>query len=51
MTMFLALALSCTMALTGDRTLKERVYRAVYLLICSLTLVIGGSWMMSLIEG
>jgi hypothetical protein len=49
--LFLSLLLSGAVALPGDRSMRERVYRATYVfLACTVSLIAGG-WLMYLVHG
>jgi hypothetical protein len=46
-----AVLLSCAMALIGNRSLRERIYIATYLLFCCAVSTLVGGWAMYLIHG
>jgi hypothetical protein len=46
-----AVLLSCGMALIGNRSLRERIYVATYLLLCCAVSTLVGGWAMYLIHG
>jgi hypothetical protein len=50
-TLLAALLLSAAMALLGNRSLRERLYAATYLLLCCVVSTAVGSWLMYLIHG
>jgi hypothetical protein len=50
-TLLAALLLSVSMALLGDRNLRERLYAATYLFLCCTLATVVGSWGMYLIHG
>jgi hypothetical protein len=50
-TVLLSLLLSAAVALMGNRSLKERLYVATYVMLCYAVLTVGGSWAMFLIHG
>ena len=50
-TLLVAILLSSAMALTGSRSLRERLYAATYLLLCCTVTTLVGSWLMYLIHG
>jgi hypothetical protein len=50
-TLLVALLLSVVMALLGKRSLRERLYAAIYLFLCFAAATVAGSWGMYLIHG
>jgi len=48
--LLLALLLSAVMAVTGEGTVRERVYHACYVFISSTAAVIAGAWLMFFVE-
>ena len=50
-TLLVALMLSVVMALLGKRSLRERLYAAIYLFLCFAAATVAGSWGMYLIHG
>jgi hypothetical protein len=50
-TLLLALLMSAATALRGNRSARDRVYHAVYLMLSCLIATVGGSWIMYLIHG
>jgi hypothetical protein len=50
-TLLVALLLSLAMALIGNRSLRDRLYEAIYLLLCCAVTTLVGSWAMYLIHG
>ena len=49
-TFLLAILLSAVIALTGDRGARERLYHSIYMFLLVIATVVGGSWIMFLIE-
>jgi hypothetical protein len=49
--LLVAVLLSSAMALIGNRSLRERLYLATYLLLCFAGSTLVGSWAMYLIHG
>jgi hypothetical protein len=49
--LLVAVLLSSAMALIGNRSLRERVYAATYLLLCCAATTLVGGWIMYLIHG
>jgi len=49
--MVVAALLSSAMALIGNRSLRERLYVATYLLLCCAVTTLVGGWVMYLIHG
>jgi hypothetical protein len=50
-TLLLAILISFATALPGDRSARERVYRAAYTFFSCTLAVIAGGWLMYLIHG
>jgi hypothetical protein len=50
-TLLMAVLLSVVMALLGKRSLRERLYAAIYLFLCFAAATVAGSWGMYLIHG
>jgi hypothetical protein len=50
-TLLVAVLLSSAMALIGNRSLRERLYAATYLLVCCGVSTVAGSWIMYAIHG
>ncbi|HMC57698.1 MAG TPA: hypothetical protein VKJ01_00770 [Candidatus Solibacter sp.] len=50
-TLLVAVLLSAAMALLGNRSRLERLYVAIYLLLCCAVTTLVGSWAMYLIHG
>jgi hypothetical protein len=50
-TFVLALLLSAAMALLGNRSARERLHAAAYLLFCCGVATLAGGWVMFLIHG
>ena len=50
-TLLVAVLLSAAMALLGNRSVRERLYVATYLLLCCAATTLVGSWAMYLIHG
>jgi hypothetical protein len=49
--LLVAVLLSLAMALIGNRSLRERLYVATYLLLCFAVTTLVGGWAMYLIHG
>jgi hypothetical protein len=49
--MLVAVLLCGAMALMGNRSIRERVYVATYLLLCCAVTTLVGGWVMYLIHG
>jgi hypothetical protein len=50
-TLLLAVLLSVGMAALGKRSPRERLYAAIYVVLCSVAATLAGSWGMYLIHG
>ena len=50
-TLLVAVLLSVVMALLGKRSLRERLYAAMYVFLCFAAATVAGSWGMYLIHG
>lgn len=50
-TLLAATFLSTGIAFSENRPTREAVYRAVYLLACSMATIVAGSWLMRAIHG
>jgi hypothetical protein len=50
-TLLVAVLLSSAMALIGNRSVRERLYAATYLLLCCAVTTLVGGWVMYLIHG
>ena len=50
-TLLVAVVLSAALALLGNRSLLERLYATIYLLLCCAVTTLVGSWVMYLIHG
>ena len=50
-TLLLAVLISAATALLGNRSVRDRVYYAAYLLLSCLIATLAGSWIMYLIHG
>ena len=46
-----AAVLSAGMAFSENRPSRESLYRAIYLLLCSMAILVAGSWAMRAIHG
>jgi hypothetical protein len=51
LTMLMATLISGVIALLGNRSRRERLYHAGYLLVGCVATVVAGSWIMYLIHG
>jgi hypothetical protein len=49
-TLLTALVLAVALAMTGDRTPRERLYAAIRGYVCCLAITVAGSWIMFLIH-
>lgn len=49
--LLLAVLLSAAVSLIGNRTVRERLYAGVYMLLCCGAAMLAGSWTMYLIHG
>ena len=49
--LLVAILISSAMALIGNRSLRERLYAATYLLLCCAVTTLVGGWVMYLIHG
>jgi hypothetical protein len=49
-TLLLAMLLSAILAVTGDRTGRERIGHASYVFLSAILTVVAGSWIMRFIE-
>lgn len=49
-TLLLAILVSVMLALTGDRTVRERLYDAAYVFTTSTAAVVAGAWIMFFVE-
>jgi hypothetical protein len=50
-TLLFAILVAAIEALLGERTSRERIYRAVYMLASCMVAVVAGGWVMFLING
>jgi hypothetical protein len=50
-TVLTAVLISAAMALLDERSLRQRVHTAAYLLLCFAVTTVAGSWIMHLIHG
>ena len=50
-TLLVAVLLSVALALLGNRSLRERLYAAIYIFLCCVAATVAGSWGMYLIHG
>jgi len=49
--LFTAGLVATAMAFSENRPIREQFYRAVYLFLCCIVVVIAGSWIMHAIHG
>ena len=50
-TLLAASLLALAMAMAGDRSPRERLHAAARVLFCCMMTLLGGSWLMHLIDG
>ena len=50
-TLLLSLMLSGAVGLTGNRSTRERAYRATYMYLACVVSVVAGGWFMYLVHG
>jgi hypothetical protein len=50
-TLFAAAVLATGLALLENRTVRQRIYHAVYMFLCCTLAVVAGGWLMHLVHG